>query len=75
VHGLHHPLEDGIEKLAGLLRVAVGEQLHRPLEVGEEHRDLLALALKRLGGEDPFDEVPGDVGFGRRESRLGRAGQ
>ena len=46
VDGLHHPLEDGVEELARLLGVAVGEQLHRALEVGEEHRDLLALAFE-----------------------------
>ena len=46
VDGLHHPLEDGIEELPRLLGVAVGEQLHRALEVGEEHRDLLALAFE-----------------------------
>ena len=47
VDGLHHPLEHGVEELARLLGVAVGEQLHRALEVGEEHGDLLALALER----------------------------
>ena len=62
VDGLHHPLEDGIEELARLLGIAVGEQLHRALEVGEEHGDLLALALeRRLGGEDLLGEVLGGV--------------
>ena len=46
VDGLHHPLEDRIEELPGLLGVAVGQQLHRALEVGEEDRDLLALAFE-----------------------------
>ena len=46
VDGLHHPLEDRVEELARLLGVAVGEQLHRALEVGEEDRDLLALAFE-----------------------------
>ena len=46
VDGLHHAFEDGIEELARLLGVAVGEQLHRALEVGEEHGDLLALAFE-----------------------------
>ena len=65
VDGLHHPLEDGIEDLARLLGIAVGEQLHRALEVGEEHRDLLALALQRgLRGEDLLGEVLGRVGLG-----------
>ena len=58
VHGLHHVLEDGIQERAGLLGIAVGEQLHRALEIGEEHRDLLALALQRApGGEDLLGEV------------------
>ena len=46
--GLHHAFKDGVENLSGLLRVAVGEQFHRPLEVGEQHRDLLALAPRAL---------------------------
>ena len=56
--GLHHVFEDRVEELARLLGVTVGEQLHRALEVGEEHGDLLALALKGgLGGEDLLGEV------------------
>jgi hypothetical protein len=46
VDGLHHPFEHRVENLACLFRVTVGEQLHRALEVGEEHRHLLALALQ-----------------------------
>ena len=46
VDGLHHPLEHGVEDFARLLGVAVGEQLHRALEVGEQHRHLLALAFE-----------------------------
>ena len=46
VDRLHHPLEHRVEELPGFLGVPVGEQLHRALEVGEEHRDLLALALE-----------------------------
>ena len=53
VDGLHHVLEDRVEELARLLGIAVGEQLHRALEVGEQHRHLLALAFEcRLGGQD-----------------------
>ena len=58
VDGLHHALQHRIEDLARLLGIAVGEQLHRALEVGEEHRDLLALAFQGgLGGEDLLGEV------------------
>ena len=53
VHGLHHALEHRVEELAGLFGIAVGQQLHRALEVGEQHGDLLALAFQGgLGGED-----------------------
>jgi hypothetical protein len=36
----HHQLEDGIGEVARFLGIAVSEQLHRALEVGEEHRDI-----------------------------------
>ena len=48
VDGLHHALEDGVEEFSRLLGVAVGEELHRALEVGEEDGDLLALAFRAL---------------------------
>ena len=35
VDSFHHAFEHRVEELPGLLRVAVGEQLHRALEVGE----------------------------------------
>ena len=67
VDGLHHVLEDRIKELPRLLGVAVGEQLHGALEVGEEHRDLLALALQGgLRGQDLLGEVLGGVGLGER---------
>ena len=60
VDRLHHVLEHGVEELARLLGVAIGEQLHRALEVGEEDRDLLALAFEGgLGGEDLLGEMTG----------------
>ncbi len=62
VHGFHHSIEDGVEELARLLGIAVGEELHRPLEIGEEHGDLLALAFQGgLGGEDLLGEVFGGI--------------
>jgi hypothetical protein len=58
VDRFHHPLEHGVEDLPRLLRVAIGEQLHGALQVGEQHRDLLALPLEgRFGGEDPLGQV------------------
>ena len=46
VDGLHHALEHRVEELPRLLRVPIGEELHRALQVGEEDRDLLALAFE-----------------------------
>jgi hypothetical protein len=60
--GLHHALEDGVEELARLFGIAVGEELHGALEVGEEDGDLLALAFQSgFGGEDLFGQVLGGV--------------
>ena len=80
--GFHHPLEHGVKDLARFLGVTVGEQLHRTLEVSEEHGHLLALALKRgLRSQDPLGEVLGGVTGGNwagrsrapRQSRAARA--
>jgi hypothetical protein len=65
MHSLHHLLEHRIQNLRGFLWVAVGEQLHRAFEVGEEDGDLVALALQgRLGGEDLLGEIPRRVAVG-----------
>jgi len=70
--GLHHVLQHRVEELARLLGVAVGEQLHRSLEVSEENRDLLGLALQGgLGGEYLLGEVLGSVGLGDSEGHHG----
>jgi hypothetical protein len=62
VDGLHHQREDGIENLARLLRVAVGEQLHRTLQIGEEDRHLLPLAFQSgLGRQELLGEVLGGI--------------
>jgi hypothetical protein len=45
VDGLHHVFENGIEEPASLLWVAVGEKLHRALQVSKEDCDLLALTF------------------------------
>jgi hypothetical protein len=54
MHSVHHPVEHSVEDLAGLLGVAVGEHLHRSLEVGEENGDLFPLSFQGGlgGGED-----------------------
>ncbi len=73
VDRLHHPLEDRVQQLPALLGIALGQELHGALEVGEEDGDLLALAFERaLGGEDFLGEVSGGVRLGRGSS--GRSG-
>jgi hypothetical protein len=70
VDGLHHPFEHGVEELPGFFRILVGQQLHRPFQVREQDRDLLALPFEgTLGGEDLLGEVLGGVGLGGVESR------
>ena len=65
VDGLHHAFEHRVEELARLLGIAVGEQLHGALQIGEEDGDLLALALERgAGAEDLLGEVARRVGLG-----------
>ena len=45
VHGVHHVVEGGIEELLGGFGVEAPDQLGRVLQVGKQHRDLLALAF------------------------------
>ena len=60
----------GSRELLRVLGIAVSKQLHRSLDVGEQHRDLLALALKgRPCGEDLVGQV-----LGRVTLRRGKAG-
>src|SRR5262249_47823797 len=56
---------------ACFLGVAVGEELHGTLEIGEQHGHLFALAFEgALGGEDLLREMLGRVGFRGGESRC-----
>jgi hypothetical protein len=72
----HHPLQNGIEELARFLWVTVGEQLHGPLEVGEEHRHLLALALQGgLRGQDLLGEVFRSVRCGAGQAARWLSGE
>jgi hypothetical protein len=58
VHGLDHALQDRVQQLAGLLGVVVREELHGPLQVGEQYRDLFALSFQGgPGGEDFLGKV------------------
>jgi hypothetical protein len=75
VDGLHHPLENGVQQLARLLGVTVGQKLHGALQVGEEHGDLFALALERaLRRQDLLGEVLGSVGVRRPEATCSGRG-
>ncbi len=73
VHSVHHVGEDRVEDLARFLGIAVGEQLHGALEIGEQNRHVLALALQRSPGrEDLLGEVLRSVRLWRGEARPGR---
>jgi hypothetical protein len=50
----------------------VGDQLHRALEIGEQHGHVFALALEStLGGQDLLGEVLWSVGLGGGEPGSG----
>jgi NodT family efflux transporter outer membrane factor (OMF) lipoprotein len=60
VHGVHHVREDRVEDRARFLRIAVGDQFLRALEIGEQHGHVFALAVEStLGGQDLLGEVFG----------------
>jgi hypothetical protein len=70
VDGRHHELEHRIEQSSSLFGVARGQELGRVLEIGEEHRHVLALALGHPGAPHALGEVRRRVlvrreGFGR----------
>ena len=71
MHGLDHALEHRVEKLLHVLRVAVGDHLHRAFDVGEQHRDQLALAFQRgAGDENLIGDVLGRVVLRRSEALI-----
>ena len=71
--GLHHELQDWVEDLSRVFRVAVGEQLHRAFQIGEEDGHLLALAFQGgLGGEDFLGQVLGGVSLRGGRTNPGR---
>src|SRR6266850_4510082 len=76
VDGLHHAFEDGIEQLARLLGVTVGEQFHRTLEIREEDGHLLALAFHRdPRGKDLLGDVFGGIRLGASEATRWLGGE
>src|SRR5262249_23204759 len=65
--------ENRIEDLLHVFGVTLGEQLHRALHVGKQHRHLFAFALENgPGGENLVRQVLWRVGLRRRESRVRR---
>ena len=71
VDRLHHPLEHRIEQPSRLFRIPIGQELHRALQVREEHRDVFSLALEgAAGAQDLLDEVLRRVRLGRGDRRL-----
>ena len=75
VDGFHHALEDGVEEPPRFLGITVGEQLHRALQVREEHRDLLALTFQgRLRGQDLLGEVLRGVRVSGTRTESGSGG-
>ncbi len=71
VDGLHHAGDRVLKQGACVFGVPVRQKLHGALEVPEEHRYLLSLALEGgLGGQDSLSEVLGGIGLGGGEPRL-----
>src|SRR5215470_8727081 len=55
-------LQGRIQELAGLFWIEALDQLGGALEVGEEHRHLLAFAFQgAAGGEDLFSQIGGCI--------------
>ena len=68
--GIHHQLEDRVEKYPSLLRIAVLQEFHRTPEVGEQDGDLLALTLQRTAArQDALGEIGGRESARRRLAR------
>src|SRR6187455_1023531 len=56
--GVDHMLKNGIEKLPCILRITVGQELHRTLDVSKKNRHELALAFEpAFGTENLLGEV------------------
>jgi hypothetical protein len=73
VDRLDHALDHRFEELLRVLRIEVSKQLHRALDISEQHRDLLPLTLEGYPrGEDLIGEVLGRVMLGRGEARIVR---
>ena len=63
MHRVHHDAERRIQNAPGVFRIGVLDQRERTLDVGEQHRHLLALALE--GGaraQDALGQMSGRAG-------------
>src|SRR5262249_21780410 len=71
VDRLDHAFEHRIEELLRVLGVAVSKQLHRALNICEQHGDLLPLTLESCpGGEDLIGKMLGRVTLRRGKARI-----
>jgi hypothetical protein len=69
VYSSHHTFQDRIEELAGLLRIAVSEQLQRALEVCKQDGDLFPLPFEHIaGGKNLVGQIRRRIG--QRPSRI-----
>ena len=63
MHGVHHDAERRIQDAPRVLRIDVLDQRERAFDVGEQHRDLLALAFQgRARAQDALGQMPGRAG-------------
>ena len=66
MHGVHHDAERRVQDAPRVLRIDVLDQRERAFDVGEQHRDLLALALQRRArAQDAFGQMSGRAGRDR----------
>jgi hypothetical protein len=70
---LNHAFEHWVAELLDVFRVAVSKQLHRTLDIGEQHGDPFALALEGCPcGEDLIGKMLGSVTLGRGKAGIVR---
>ena len=72
MHGVHHDVQGWVQEPPGLFRVKTLDQLRRAFDVGEEDRDLFALAFQSMAGcENLLGEIPGRIGLGSGKGLCG----
>ena len=64
MHGIHHDADRSVEDAARFFRVGAFDDLERAFDVGEQHRDVLALARQqRPGIKDALGKVVRRIGY------------